>query len=268
LKDEATHAIFMFDWGLHLPSGFIRCFLQDRGGVLWIGTNNGLCRFNGEYLETFTTAQGLGGNLIVDLLEDRLGRIWVYRAQPGGFEGGMDLIDLKAGVVKHLKEELLFNTGQAMCEDGQGRIWVRRIGGLRVIDDRAGLSRRLDTAQGLDGANVSAILQDKHGQLWVGYHDKAVDVIDPKAGRIKHLSKAKGFIGDIHAMAEDSRGRIWLSTGPGRRIMEGSDVYLVNEKRTGLKKVSIRQSFGIKQINILRREVRDRCGLAPRTRVC
>src|SRR5882724_11088097 len=55
----------------------VHCILQDERGFLWIGTENGLNRYDGKYFEIFkdetNDATGISGNKITDLYEDKSG---------------------------------------------------------------------------------------------------------------------------------------------------------------------------------------------------
>lgn len=50
--------------------------LQDKAGYIWIGTENGLTRFNGYEFKLFTTRDGLPDNEILEMMEDDSGRLW------------------------------------------------------------------------------------------------------------------------------------------------------------------------------------------------
>jgi len=65
-----------------LPSNTVTAIVQARDGWLWIGTTNGLARFDGLRFTTFGEGHGLPSLSITCLLEDTLGRLWV------GTEGG------------------------------------------------------------------------------------------------------------------------------------------------------------------------------------
>ncbi len=64
-----------------LSDSFIWCILQDRKGFLWIGTSDGLNRYDGRNVKVFKhspdNANSLGGNTIRSLYEDRSGTLWV-----------------------------------------------------------------------------------------------------------------------------------------------------------------------------------------------
>lgn len=59
-----------------LPSEQIYTTCQDKTGFLWIGTDAGVCRYDGKTFTTYGLADGLGDNEITEIFEDRTGRIW------------------------------------------------------------------------------------------------------------------------------------------------------------------------------------------------
>ena len=68
--------------GLSQP--FIYCLLQDRQGYLWLGTAEGLVRYDGTRFQTLTTADGLAENFVTGLWEEpTTGRLWVAHDKGG-----------------------------------------------------------------------------------------------------------------------------------------------------------------------------------------
>lgn len=68
-----------------LPSSRVFAAHQDSRGYLWLATNAGLCRYNGEEIRTYTVSDGLPGNDILGFYEDSQDRLWLYtyNGQPG-----------------------------------------------------------------------------------------------------------------------------------------------------------------------------------------
>lgn len=60
-----------------LPSQVVYSILQDKKGFIWLGTTNGLCRFDGKTFKTYTTDDGMPDNEVLHLAEDKNGRIWL-----------------------------------------------------------------------------------------------------------------------------------------------------------------------------------------------
>src|ERR1700751_3561600 len=64
-----------YEKGIGNPN--VTCMLQDRTGYLWIGTQNGLFRYDGAAFQEFGREDGLGGTFVVALRQDDAGRIGV-----------------------------------------------------------------------------------------------------------------------------------------------------------------------------------------------
>lgn len=60
-----------------LPSNAVYCVLKDSRGIIWIGTDAGLVKYDGFQLKTFTKKNGLAGNFIRDIKEDKFGNLWI-----------------------------------------------------------------------------------------------------------------------------------------------------------------------------------------------
>ena len=60
-----------------LPSNEVKCIFKDSRGLMWFGTTNGLSYFNGKVFKVFTTDDGLIGNNIWDIVEDKDHNLWI-----------------------------------------------------------------------------------------------------------------------------------------------------------------------------------------------
>lgn len=60
-----------------LPSSEVHCLFRDHQGYFWIGTDQGLVRFDSEDMEVFTSLNGMPDNMVVGIKEDARGNIWL-----------------------------------------------------------------------------------------------------------------------------------------------------------------------------------------------
>src|SRR5665213_467533 len=120
IRDKATQSIFEYGLDQGLASGGgIPAMFQDSRGFLWIGTYNGIYRFDGENFDLYTAAEGLSDfPYTQSLSEDSQGQIWAYTG------GGIDVINLKDGVLKHLGtlQGLMNKDFWGSVEDSMGNI--------------------------------------------------------------------------------------------------------------------------------------------------
>src|SRR5579875_571748 len=74
-----------YDKGVGNPN--VTCLLQDRTGYLWIGTQNGLLRYDGAAFQEFGRQDGLAGTFVVALKQDAAGGLWVGTTEGLYFAG-------------------------------------------------------------------------------------------------------------------------------------------------------------------------------------
>lgn len=60
-----------------LPSSESHVVFEDKKGYIWIGTDNGVARYDGYEFEVFDSNDGLGDVVVFTILEDHIGKIWV-----------------------------------------------------------------------------------------------------------------------------------------------------------------------------------------------
>ena len=67
-----------------LPSNTIRCFHRASNGILWIGTDAGLCSYDGRDFKVYDQTDGLASNQIYSIVEDNFNNLWI-----GCYNGGI-----------------------------------------------------------------------------------------------------------------------------------------------------------------------------------
>ena len=104
-----------------LPHNSVTAVLQSWDGYLWVGTSNGLARFDGVRFTTFRSPDtpGLRSNRILCLYEDAYGALWI------GTDGG-GLTCYHSGQFTALGSEQGLSSDTVLClgEDDAGRLWV------------------------------------------------------------------------------------------------------------------------------------------------
>ncbi len=72
-----------------LPSNSIKCFFKDSRGYLWIGTDAGLCRYDGKNYKVYNESNGLKYTQVWSIIEDKKHNLWfsVYGNGLAKFDG-------------------------------------------------------------------------------------------------------------------------------------------------------------------------------------
>lgn len=194
-----------------LPENSVHSLAQTRDGYLWMGTEEGLTRFDGVRFVTYTihNAPGLASNYIASLAADRDGSLWV------GTDSGLShfLPSATAGrsgtfTALTAKDGLTDNNITALCEDREGVLWV----GTRLGLNRLSHGRMEDwtTDHGLADGGVNALAIDASGALWVGT-DRGLSRLE--GSRFATLTAREGLPdNNVTALAPAPDGSMWAGT--------------------------------------------------------
>lgn len=217
-----------------LPGGGVTSFAEDSGGNLWIGTQEGICRYDGTSFRRFGASDGLpllrdarspappgGGNVFVD----RKGNIWanmfsgVFRWQDGRFIR----LELPVDREKIRSYGLVPGYAALRLEDRDGNQWFT-VDGYGVLRFDGKSFTRFTQKDGLCSNNVNDILQDSKGNLWficMQSHqpkqtgDGGVCRFDGE--NFQTFPDVKGLHNnDIYTIGMDRKGNVWIgATGVG-----------------------------------------------------
>jgi len=166
--------------------------LEDRKGNLWFGSiGSGVYYYDGKSFRNFTTKEGLAGNGVTCIYEDKIGNIWF----------GASRYDGKSFRNFTTKEGLSNNDVNSIIEDKTGKFWFATRGNTFVYD---GKTFTVFTHDGKPFTNVRSIIEDKKGNIWLGGND-GLWRYDGKT----FTNFTPNFVGYIY---EDKKGNIWTSS--------------------------------------------------------
>ena len=143
-----------------LPQDSVTSVVQTRDGYLWLGTYNGLVRFDGVRFKIFNThnTPAFGDNRITSLLEDADGTLWI------GHETG-NLTQLRAGkfTAENLGNGWPGGAIIAMGTDADGVLWMlSKEGALLSLAGAKLVAQNVGSEE-----SVPSLAKDKNGELWV-----------------------------------------------------------------------------------------------------
>ncbi len=135
---------------------------QDRRGVLWIGTQGGLARWDEHEWKLYTTNDGLSVNIVRAIADDAEGNLWI------GTEGGglNRLRDGKFGSWQQ-KDGFPSDNISSLYLDGDGVLWVGTFGS-GLVRFRDGKWTHYTTREGLISNGIDYLIEDDQGCLWIG----------------------------------------------------------------------------------------------------
>ncbi len=207
----------------------VKALLQDRTGFVWIGTQEGLSRYDGVRFTAFRHASTDTTTLLHDYVyavrEDRAGFIWVVT------NGGLSRFDPRTERFRrypyHAAQERNTVVMLDLYEDRAGRLWALTWDhGLLRLDPSTGrYTQVLPPAMGLPGAYgegehaLFAMHEDAAGMLWLGTRFGLVR-FDPRTGALRRYGldprdPASLASPAVRCVASDGSGGLWLGTETG-----------------------------------------------------
>lgn len=214
----------------------VETIFQDSRGYIWIGTNDGLNRYNGyefkQYKYDKYDKNSIANNYIINITEDKNGYIWVSTI------GGLSKINVDKDEIKNYysKENSgnLSNNNlwQILCTK-DNRIIASTVDGLNLYDEKNDkFIRILDKENELPSQYIYSVKEDSYGHIWIGTENGLIELN-------KDLRVVRGYedtiIGDseVYNIYDDSKGHIWVCTlGNGLFKINLDDKSIDNYKNT------------------------------------
>lgn len=225
--NQRNFTFYGTDQGFSNNPGFV--LISDSAGNIWFSADEGLSRYNGKTIINYTTAQGLIAPMVVSLMQDCKGRLWI-----GTYESGVSLFDGKSFTNFTTEQGLVHNTVWSFYEDKKCNVWMATRGGLSLFDGKN--FRNFTTAQGLTDNKLSWVTEDKNGNILIGSWGGGVSVIrkhivdllladefEANAESIfENFTTNEGLANDVvYSIVEDKSGNIFIGTTLGFTVLKG-----------------------------------------------
>ena len=216
-------------WGPEdgLPCHDVLSVIQSSDGYLWLGTEEGLVRFDGVRASVFDhqTDPVLGGNNVASVVEEprHPGRLLL-----GSANGVTRWVDGK--VQAHAGPALAGQPGRILLQDPtDGALWVRTPRGLFQVGVNGEVSGPMESTPGWPPGTIRTVCRDGAGRLWVGTAQGLYRQRDggPAAGPERHFDPPPGWEGkavDCLATVRAGHG-LWVGSrdaGTGRLDEDGT----------------------------------------------
>lgn len=209
-----------------LSSNWVLAILRDRRGFLWVGTQNGLDRYDGQKIVNYhhvpSDAHSIPSAVAGVLYEDSRGRLWVGSRWASQ---GMARYDRDRDRFERLPQGpggLSDPRVNAIVEAPGGRLWVGTAKGVDLVDVDNGHFENYGLAPLDDGKTpprlTTALLVDHRGTLWVGTSE-GLYLLNQESKRCvpwRGPDRPNALDGHrVEALLEDEAGTLWIATMTG-----------------------------------------------------
>ena len=210
-----------------LPNNTVSAITQDRFGYLWLGTLNGLVRYDGYNIKTYTPVKddslSIDNRWINKIFEDQTGSLWI------GTTTGLNLFNCKTeNFTRYLNSISVMD----ICDDGIGNLWVAANKGLyqfnrenntfrqinfndsAYTDESSYANGKANKLVDLSSANITSIAADSlSGNLFLGT-SSGLYSYDPRKNVVQKIP-SEFDLENILTLYRASYGIIWIGFDKG-----------------------------------------------------
>lgn len=225
-----------------LSSNTINTILKDRFGLMWLGTDDGLDRFDGTnytvYRNDPSNPSSLKSNEILSLHEDKAGNLWV-----GTSGGSLSLYNRKKDAFINFpsgngENAISNNVINNITSDYRGNLWLAHYNGVSILDPKTRIASNLRPSSGALTTNTCLFLfEDSKHFMWIG-SNQGVFRYDPQTKSLlqfQHNSLDPSSLADnnVTTIKEDKNGNIWVGTLNGLSMLIRGANHFINYTQQG-----------------------------------
>ncbi len=193
-----------------LPQETVQALAQTLDGYLWVGTQEGLARFDGARFTVFDgrNTPAFQRSSVVSLHAARDGSLWI-----GTNGGGLIHYARNRFTVYAEGSGLVGQHPWSILEGNDGSLWIGTEGGgiSRFLNGRF---ETMNTGNGLPSNRIRTLARDKAGNIWAGTSD--VGLIRLSNGKATLFQTRDGLCGElVRALLPDTDGSLWIGTAGG-----------------------------------------------------
>lgn len=198
-----------------LPSNRINCLFQDSCGFIWIGTDNGVCRYDGQEVLSFYPDSNANSHLVGNAILEFCPKInsddfWVA-TNSGLLSFDQDKYSFSEVKVFNNRPKGLSEAIMSMSYDKKGNLWLATFHGIYVYNPEWQLQAHFmaaDSTHSLSKNLVTAIACNHNGDMLVGT-TKGLQVYDGVNFKRLYIKANMAHIVKIY---NDSKGNVWIGT--------------------------------------------------------
>lgn len=197
-----------------LAQSTVNTVIQDSKGFIWVGTNGGLCRFDGRRFVCYNSTEGLPGNKVTCIKEDIHGNLWL------ACEGkGVAKFDGKDFTVYGEEQGLISNDVKDISVDKSGEVYIATFSGLSIWNGHS--FYHLTDTNGLPNSYIQAVLCVDKDVVWIGSYGGGIFKVSD--GQINRYTSADGLPGNfVTCFKEGQNGNLLIGTTNGFSSYDGN----------------------------------------------
>ena len=240
-----------------LSQSTVEAIIQDSKGYIWIGTNDGLNRYNGNDIEVFKYDDEVKNSIISSYItalgEDKNGNLWV------GTDEGLSKINLSDYSIKNYRyykndKNKPYYAILTIYVDSNGKVYMGNNDGVYVYNEKEDdFDKILGLDNNLTDKNIYSINKDSQGNLWIGT-GSGLNKLDAKTNKVWQCTfgniKTTQW-GKISTILFDNEENLWIGTSE-------QGIKRVNLKNDEVKNFSMDENDETKlQSNAIREILQD-----------
>ena len=277
ITDAADFKFRHLNTSYGLPNQQVESIVQDNDGYIWIGTRNGLAKYDGYNVETYYHVEGqtnsLVHNFVHGLFVDSKRRLWIstengvslYRPETNDFRNYNNVRGYCTSFVETNDGRVLTGSGQlyaydskidsfvvipslnagtiaSLAKDKVGNVYVSA--SQMIFSMNASLTKMLPLDISINGGQpvshnaILPLLVDSRQRLWVGCNDGSAICYNLKSHAQQRYTANQLTGGIIRVIIEDKQHRIWFGTESGILTLSPDGSSILIQKQYGSEGLS------------------------------
>ncbi|QQS50218.1 MAG: hypothetical protein IPM71_11535 [Bacteroidota bacterium] len=195
----------------------VECILKDSEGFVWIGTRNGLCRFDGYEVKTYssspTDTNSLSGNRILSLAEDKQGNLWI-----GTYNNGLNKLDKRTNRITRYSQIVSGSNVHKIKVFADSSIWFCTNNGLAKYTPAnhsfVHFHSQPQNPESLNSEILYDIIETRKGEIYVATDHQMIQRFNPGTNSFENIGYKRDYrLGTNYkkSIVEDNNGILWIT---------------------------------------------------------
>ncbi|MEL7118196.1 MAG: two-component regulator propeller domain-containing protein [Bacteroidota bacterium] len=225
-----------------LSQNTVNCIFKDTRGYLWIGTNDGLNKYDGYSFKVYKNKVedpfSLSNNKVYCMLEDKSGTLWIGTSNGlNVYNKNKDHFEALPGYpqAKNLNGHFI----RSLFEDSKGVIWVGTLGQglLKWSPNEQAFVKvplKINPTDSEGNNEISSIFEDQKGNFWVTSKSSGVFQLDRNSLQCRYFPFQTEYASNAGSKVffEDQAGQLWVTT-------EGQGVFYLEKESNSFQQFNL-----------------------------